>query len=84
MKRKPENNIREYHEIIRSFYDNYWKCYIAKNKHDEKSFLKLFCEPRKTFLSFNGKINLDDGVKVNYAKFGSALEKIPGLEDKEE
>ncbi len=30
------------------------------------------------------EIDLDDGVKVNYAKFGNALEKIPGLEDKEE
>jgi len=26
------------------------------------------------------KINLDDGVKVNYPKFGAALKKIPGLE----
>jgi hypothetical protein len=26
------------------------------------------------------KIDLDDGVKVNYAKFGAALKKIPGLE----
>jgi len=25
-------------------------------------------------------IDLDDGVKVNYAKFGSALKKIPGLD----
>ena len=25
-------------------------------------------------------IDLDDGVKVNYAKFGAALKKIPGLE----
>jgi hypothetical protein len=24
-------------------------------------------------------INLDDGVKVNYPKFGTALKKIPGL-----
>ena len=29
-------------------------------------------------------INLDDGVKVNYCKFGAALKKIPGLEAKEE
>ena len=29
-------------------------------------------------------IDLDDGVKVNYLKFGSALKKIPGLEAKEE
>jgi len=29
-------------------------------------------------------IDLDDGVKVNYQKFGAALKKIPGLEDKEE
>lgn len=29
-------------------------------------------------------IDLDDGVKVNYVKFGSALKKIPGLEAKEE
>lgn len=26
------------------------------------------------------EIDLDDGVKVNYAKFGAALKKIPGLE----
>jgi hypothetical protein len=26
------------------------------------------------------KIDLDDGVKVNYPKFGAALKKIPGLE----
>jgi hypothetical protein len=26
------------------------------------------------------RIDLDDGVKVNYSKFGSALKKIPGLE----
>lgn len=30
------------------------------------------------------QIDLDDGVKVNYLKFGSALKKIPGLEAKEE
>lgn len=29
-------------------------------------------------------IDLDDGVKVNYPKFGLALKKIPGLETKEE
>jgi type II restriction/modification system DNA methylase subunit YeeA len=29
-------------------------------------------------------IDLDDGVKVNYLKFGSALKKIPGLEAKED
>lgn len=29
-------------------------------------------------------IDLDDGVKVNYLKFGDALKKIPGLEAKEE
>lgn len=29
-------------------------------------------------------IDLDDGVKVNYVKFGDALKKIPGLEAKEE
>jgi hypothetical protein len=26
------------------------------------------------------KIDLDDGVKANYPKFGAALRKIPGLE----
>ena len=26
------------------------------------------------------QIDLDDGVKVNYPKFGAALKKIPGLE----
>ncbi|MHC1730358.1 MAG: BREX-1 system adenine-specific DNA-methyltransferase PglX [Syntrophobacteraceae bacterium] len=30
------------------------------------------------------EIDLDDGVKVNYAKFGAALKKIPGLDVKEE
>lgn len=29
-------------------------------------------------------IDLDDGVKVNYPKFGDALKKIPGIEIKEE
>ena len=29
-------------------------------------------------------IDLDDGVKVNYLKFGDALKKIPGLEAKDE
>lgn len=29
-------------------------------------------------------IDLDDGVKANYPKFGAALKKIPGLEAKEE
>jgi len=29
-------------------------------------------------------IDLDDGVKVNYLKFGAALKKIAGLDDKEE
>lgn len=29
-------------------------------------------------------IDLDDGVKVNYAKLGAALRKIPGLDAKEE
>lgn len=32
----------------------------------------------------NIKLDLDDGVKVNYVKFGKALEKIPGLDKKEE
>ncbi len=30
------------------------------------------------------EIDLDDGVKVNYQKFGPALKKIPGLDAKEE
>jgi molybdenum cofactor biosynthesis enzyme MoaA len=30
------------------------------------------------------QIDLDDGVKVNYPKFGAALKKIPGLDAKEE
>ena len=30
------------------------------------------------------QIDLDDGVKVNYLKFGPALKKIPGLEAKDE
>ena len=30
------------------------------------------------------QIDLDDGVKVNYLKFGGALKKIPGLEAKDE
>jgi type II restriction/modification system DNA methylase subunit YeeA len=30
------------------------------------------------------EIDLDDGVKVNYAKFGAALKKIPGLDDTDE
>jgi len=30
------------------------------------------------------EIDLDDGVKVNYPKFGAALKKIPGLEAKDE
>ena len=29
-------------------------------------------------------IDLDDGVKVNYQKFGPALKKILGLDTKEE
>jgi type II restriction/modification system DNA methylase subunit YeeA len=29
-------------------------------------------------------IDLDDGVKVNYGKFGNALKKIPGLDAKED
>jgi hypothetical protein len=28
------------------------------------------------------EIELDDGVKANYPKFGTALKKIPGLEAK--
>ncbi|MBT9546706.1 MAG: BREX-1 system adenine-specific DNA-methyltransferase PglX [Candidatus Sericytochromatia bacterium] len=30
------------------------------------------------------EIDLDDGVKVNYLRFGTALKKIPGLEAKED
>ena len=30
------------------------------------------------------EIDLDDGVKVNYMKFGSALRKIPGLDANEQ
>jgi hypothetical protein len=30
------------------------------------------------------EIDLDDGVKVNYPKFGTALKKIPGLDAKED
>ena len=30
------------------------------------------------------EIDLDDGVKVNYPKFGKALKKIPGLDAKED
>ncbi len=30
------------------------------------------------------EIDLDDGVKVNYQKFGTAVKKIPGLDSKEE
>ncbi len=30
------------------------------------------------------RIDLDDGVKANYPKFGAALKKIPGLDEKED
>ena len=30
------------------------------------------------------EIDLDDGVKANYPKFGTAVKKIPGLEDKDD
>jgi len=30
------------------------------------------------------EIDLDDGVKVNYPKFGAALKRIPGLDSEEE
>ena len=30
------------------------------------------------------EIDLDDGVKVNYPKFGKALKKVPGLSEKED
>ena len=30
------------------------------------------------------QIDLDDGVKANYPKFGAALKKIPGLEASDE
>ena len=33
--------------------------------------------------SQNIEIDLDDGVKANYPKFGDALKKIPGLEASE-
>lgn len=29
-------------------------------------------------------IDLDDGLKANYPKFGAALKKIPGLDAKDE
>lgn len=29
-------------------------------------------------------IDLDDGVKINYPKFGAALKKIPGLDARED
>ena len=32
----------------------------------------------------NIQIDLDDGVKCNYVKFGNALDKITGLDNKEE
>jgi hypothetical protein len=32
----------------------------------------------------NIEIDLDDGVKANYPKFGTALKKIPGLDAKED
>ena len=45
------------------------------------------CKPwiwafKRTFpkASENVTIDLDDGVKANYPKFGAALKKIPGLE----
>ena len=31
----------------------------------------------------NISLDLDDGVKVNYAKLGEALKKVPGLEKTE-
>ena len=31
----------------------------------------------------NISLDLDDGVKVNYAKLGKALKKVPGLEKSE-
>lgn len=36
------------------------------------------------FATQNLAIDLDDGVKVNYLKFGEALKTIPGLAAKEE
>ena len=32
----------------------------------------------------NIEIDLDDGVKTNYVKFGKALEKIAGLDKQED
>ena len=34
--------------------------------------------------SENIAIDLDDGVKTNYPKFGEALKRIPGLESSDE
>ncbi len=53
----------------------------------KKQLKELDDYERKTLFPLAQKqidIDLDDGAKVNYLKFGSALRKIPGLEKSEE
>lgn len=52
----------------------------------KKQLKELDDYERKTLFPLAQKqlpIDLDDGVKVNYTKFGAALKKIPGLDKKE-
>ena len=41
--------------------------------------LRQFDEKLRHYADMKIKLDLDDGVKINYAKFGNALTKVPGL-----
>jgi hypothetical protein len=56
--------------------DNFKKIIEELNDYEREILYPLATEQKE--------IDLDDGVKVNYPKFGAALKKISGLEAKED
>ena len=70
------------HESIRAGASNREKAAAVKEVARLDKVLKELAEYEDVLLDLARKqirIDLDDGVKVNYAKFGRALRKVPGL-----
>jgi hypothetical protein len=76
--------LREYEAKLKASLENAERANKAKEADRLRKVLVELAEYEHDVLyplaSQRIEIDLDDGVKVNYPKFGSALKKIPGLD----
>jgi hypothetical protein len=80
--------LREYQTKLRASLEHSQRSNDAKEADRLRNVLTELNEYEHDVLyplaSQNIAIDLDDGVKANYPKFGAALKKIPGLEASDE